>query len=335
MSFISNYLFNLGHKALQGEPDRPLLFSFYITHRCTLRCSFCSDGEGIRFQQNPISELSTADVLRLLAILRRETDTLDITGGEPMMRDDLEAVLGEAHRIGFRVALNTKGIGLERRPDLIRLADALIIGVDSMDPATLADITGQPIDSAREQLSSLEYAISECRRIGARLILSIVLLPGRMEHARQVIRFAHEKNLPYQISPQIVGKVVHADLRGDAEYGKLVDEVIGHKNSGGRVLGVSRYLEGIRRFAPFRCHPLLMPAIQPNGNLYYPCLEWKQAVVGILEENNYRRALKKARAEFGPIPRCREYCHLFCHMATSLLQSHPWAALRELKIWMN
>jgi MoaA/NifB/PqqE/SkfB family radical SAM enzyme len=335
MSFVSNYLFNLGHKALQREPDRPLLFSFYITHRCPFKCSYCSDGEGLKFQEDPVSELSTADVLRLLAILRRETDTLDITGGEPMIRDDLEEILTEAHRLGFRVALNTKGIGLEKRPDLIRFTDVLILGVDSMDPTTIADITCRPIDLAREQLSSLEYAISECRRIASRLVLSIVLLPGRMEHARQVIHFARDNGLPYQISPQIVGKIVHPDLRNDAEYVKVVDEVIGHKNSGGHVLGVSRYLEGIRSFTPFRCHPLLMPTIQPNGNLYYPCLEYKQAAVSILEVNDYRRALKKARTEFGPLPRCRDYCHLFCHMATSLLQSHPWAALKELKIWMN
>jgi pyruvate-formate lyase-activating enzyme len=335
MSFVTNYLFNLGSMVLRQEPARPLLFSYYITHRCQLNCSFCSDGEGRKFKEDPIPELSTSDALSLLTLLRRETDTLDLTGGEPMMRDYLEEILTEARRLGFRVALNTKGIGIEKRPDLIRMVDILVLGIDAMEPAILADIIGCPIEPAHEQLSALEYAITESRRFGNKLILSIVLIPGRINHARQVIRFAREKGLPYQISPQIIGKTAHPDLRGDAGYAELVDEVIAHKNVGGRVLGVSHYLEGIRRFAPFHCHPLLMPVIRPDGKLYYPCLEWKQAAVSILDENSYRRALSKARSTFGPIPRCRDYCHLFCHMATSLLQTHPWAALGELKTWMN
>jgi MoaA/NifB/PqqE/SkfB family radical SAM enzyme len=335
MSFATNYLSNLGRKVLRREPDYPLLFSYYITHRCQLQCSFCSDGEGRRFQEDPIPELSTSDALSLLAILRRETDTLDITGGEPMMRDDLEEILAEARRIGFRVVLNTKGIGIAKRPDLVRLADILVLGIDAMDPGVLADVIGRPIELACEQLSALEYAIAESRRIGNRLVLSIVLMPKRIKHAQQVIRFAREQRLPYQISPQIVGKTVHPELRGNTEYAELMDEAIVHKKSGGRVLGVIQYLEGIRRFASFRCHPLLMPVIRPDGKLYYPCLEWKQAGVSILEESGYRRALQKARSAFGPIPRCGDYCHLFCHMATSLLQTHPWAALGELRIWMN
>jgi MoaA/NifB/PqqE/SkfB family radical SAM enzyme len=335
MSFVANYLLNLGHMALRHEPERPLLFSYYITHRCQLRCSFCSDGDGRSFQEDPIAELSTSDALTLLAILRHETDTLDITGGEPMMRDDLEEILNGARSLGFRVVLNTKGIGIERRRDLIQLANVLILGIDAMEPAVLAEVIGRPAEFACEQLASMEYAISESRRIGNRLAISVVIMPQRIDHARQVIRFAREQRLPYQISPQIVGKTVHPDLRGDAKYAKLVDEVIADKKAGGRVLGVSQYLAGIRCFESFRCHPLLMPVLRPDGRLYYPCLEWKKADISILEENNYRRALRKARAAFGPLPRCGDYCHLFCHMATSLLQTHPLAALNELRIWMN
>ncbi len=335
MSFVTNYLYNLGSMALRREPGYPLLFSYYVTHRCQLKCSFCSDGEGRRFQEDPIPELPTQDAIRLLALLRRETDTLDITGGEPMLRADLEEILTEARRMGFRVALNTKGIGIENRPDLIRLVDILVIGIDALEPTALADVIGSSDELARRTLSALDYSLAQSRTIGNKLVLSIVLMPDRIEHARQVIRFAMDEGLPYQISPQIVGKTVHPDLRDNAEYKKLVTEAIGHKNAGGRVLGVNQYLEGIRHFKSFHCHPLLMPTIRPDGRLYYPCLESKQAAVSILEENSYRRALEKARSTLGRIPSCQDHCHLFCHMATSLLQTHPWAALGELKTWIN
>jgi MoaA/NifB/PqqE/SkfB family radical SAM enzyme len=198
MSFVSNYLINLGYKALRREPDRPLLFSYYITHRCRLQCSFCSDGDGRRFQEDPIPELSVSDAISLFSILRRETDTLDITGGEPMMREDLEEILAGALRLGFRIVLNTKGIGIAKRPDLIRLVDTVVLGIDAMDPAVLADVIGRPVETAREQLSALEYATGESRKIGNKLVLSIVFMPKRLDYARSVIWFARKNRLPLE-----------------------------------------------------------------------------------------------------------------------------------------
>ena len=71
MGFTWNYLTNLAELAIGREPSRPLLFSYYITHRCHLNCRYCCDGDGRRFAEDPIPELDTADVKRLLSILRR------------------------------------------------------------------------------------------------------------------------------------------------------------------------------------------------------------------------------------------------------------------------
>ncbi len=98
-------------------------------------------------------------------------------------------------------------------------------------------------------------------------------------------------------------------------------------------MGVPRYLKGVRDVLPFRCHPLLMPTIRPDGRLYYPCLEAGVAPVSIIESGGYEQALAVARSRYGPPPACRDKCHLFCHMALSLLQRHPLAALRELRSW--
>jgi hypothetical protein len=73
--------------------------------------------------------------------------------------------------------------------------------------------------------------------------------------------------------------------------------------------------------------------IRPDGRLYYPCLESLQAEIGLLEAGSYDAALEAARARHGEIPPCRDCCHLFCHMALSLLQRHPLAALREARAW--
>jgi MoaA/NifB/PqqE/SkfB family radical SAM enzyme len=335
MGFVGNYLLNLGGLGLGREPTRPLLFSYYLTHRCLLNCRYCSDGDGKRFSEDPIPELDTKDSKRLLSLLRAAGDTLDITGGEPLLRADLEEILEHARRLGFRTVLNTKGQGLPGRPDLLRLSDVLVLSLDTLDPDGLAALVGRPRYVAQEILAALQYALENRRRVGTKLVLSAVATPANLEQVAEVLGFALEQRLGFQLSPEIVGTTVHPELRANDAYRRLVDRVRQAKRAQRGVLGVPEYLLGIRDFRPFRCHPLLMPVIRPDGRMYYPCLEWKEAQIDLLAADSYPAALREARRRFGPIPPCRDCCHIFCHMALSLLQTHPLSALGELRHWRN
>ena len=99
MGFTWNYTINLAAAMTGRQPSRPLLFSYYVTHRCALRCRYCSDGSGRRFNEVPSAELTIHEAKGLISILARSADTLDITGGEPMARPDNDhAPGGEAVR---------------------------------------------------------------------------------------------------------------------------------------------------------------------------------------------------------------------------------------------
>lgn len=333
MGFVGNYLKNLGGLCLGREPMRPLMFSYYITHRCALNCCYCCDGDGKRFSEDPIPELGTADVKRLLSILRKAGDTLDITGGEPLMRDDLEEILSHARGLGFRTVLNTKGIGLPARSGLLKDIDVLVISIDTLDPEGLAVLIGRPRPLAEAILASLEYVLAERLRTGTKLVLSVVATPENLADVSRVLDFTVEHGVGFQVSPEIVGRAVNPLLRENDGYRKLMDRVLQTKEGRRGVLGVPEYLRGIRDFGRFRCHPLLMPVIRPDGRMYYPCLEWKRAEISLLETGDYAAALRAAQRQFGAIPACRDCCHIFCHMALSLLQSHPCSALGELRHW--
>lgn len=333
MGFVVNYTRNLAALALQRQPQRPLLFSYYITHRCDLNCHYCCDGEGKRFKEDHVPELATSDVIRLLHILRRAADTLDITGGEPLLREDLEEVLAEARRLGLRTVLNTKAIGIHGRQALLRHSDTIVLSLDSLDAGKLAVLIGRPREQADEVLSSLRVLLEKRNEFGFKLVLSAVATPDNLEDVAEVLRFAVENRLGFHLSPEIVGTHANQALRGNTRYQELVETVRRRKTQGKGVLGVDEYLCGIRDFSPFVCHPQLMPVIRPDGRMYYPCLESKQAEISVLEAGDYWRALKMARARYGEVPKCGECCHIFCHAALSLLQRHPLAALKEMRHW--
>src|SRR6266516_3500900 len=66
--------------------------------------------------QRPGPPLDTAAWLDVLSQAREMGAVqLGLSGGEPLLRDDLEEIVAHAHRLGFYVNLITSGVGLTER----------------------------------------------------------------------------------------------------------------------------------------------------------------------------------------------------------------------------
>ena len=81
-----------------------------LTYRCPLHCVFCYNPTDFA-RTGP--ELDTADWLRVLREARAlGAVQLGLSGGEPLLRDDLEPIVAEAHALGYYINLITSGVGL-------------------------------------------------------------------------------------------------------------------------------------------------------------------------------------------------------------------------------
>lgn len=92
-------------------PGPPLWLLAELTYRCPLHCVFCYNP--IDFATQTDHELSTDDWLRVLRE-GRELGAVQcgLSGGEPLLRDDLEVIVVEARRLGYYTNLLTSGVGL-------------------------------------------------------------------------------------------------------------------------------------------------------------------------------------------------------------------------------
>jgi MoaA/NifB/PqqE/SkfB family radical SAM enzyme len=126
--------FGLGHWAAAGKAAvlaavcgrrTPLAVSYLITNRCDSCCAYCDRW------RNPGPELTTEQVFELLAGLRGlGTRFLQITGGEPFLRDDLPAIAARARELGLHVGVNTNGSLVEQRPEVLRHVDHVCLSLD-------------------------------------------------------------------------------------------------------------------------------------------------------------------------------------------------------------
>ena len=91
--------------------SKPLWLLAELTYRCPLQCPYCSNPIEIAKYKN---ELSTDDWIRVMQQARKMGATqLGFSGGEPLVRKDLEDLIKEARRLGYYTNLITSGVGMD------------------------------------------------------------------------------------------------------------------------------------------------------------------------------------------------------------------------------
>jgi len=124
-----------------GRPLRDLRIS--VTDRCNFRCVYCMPkevfGRSYRFMER--AELLTFEELERLAraFARHGVEKIRITGGEPLLRRDLEQLIERLASIdGLDLTLTTNGALLPQKAEALAAAGLrrVTVSLDSLDDAT-------------------------------------------------------------------------------------------------------------------------------------------------------------------------------------------------------
>ena len=100
-----------GSDSKQSKP--PLWLLAELTYRCPLQCPYCSNPVEIAKYKD---ELSTEDWIRVMRQARKMgAAQLGFSGGEPLARRDLEALIAEARSLGYYTNLITSGVGMDEK----------------------------------------------------------------------------------------------------------------------------------------------------------------------------------------------------------------------------
>ena len=175
----------------------PLWLLAELTYQCPLHCVFCYNPTQHARIKDELTTAQWVDVMRQARKLGAAQ--LGFSGGEPLVRDDLEELVQEAHALGYYTNLITSGVGLtEARAQ--RLKDA---GLDHVQ------LSFQ--DSTRELNDFLSHTKTfELKQKVARLIKA---------HDWPMVMncVLHRHNLPH------VGQIIEMALALEAEYLELAN----------------------------------------------------------------------------------------------------------------
>jgi pyrroloquinoline quinone biosynthesis protein E len=181
-----------GNVAPNGRPGPPLWLLLELTYRCPLHCAYCSNPT--EFARTG-EELGTDDWLRVLREARAlGAVQLGLSGGEPLMRDDLEPIVEEAHALGYYINLITSGVGLSES----RIRALKAAGLDHIQ-LSFQDSTREMNDflSSTRTFDLKSKVAALIKRYEYPMVLNVVLHRLNIDHVGQILEMAQSMGAEY------------------------------------------------------------------------------------------------------------------------------------------
>ena len=172
---------------------QPLWLLAEITYRCPLHCAFCYNPTD--YADHTTNELNTDEWIKVLRDARKMGALqLGISGGEPLLRDDIEDIVTEANQLGYYSNLITSGVGLtEKRIDAFKAG-----GLDHIQ-LSMHDITEEisnfVTDTKTFKLKQKVAAMIKDR--GYPMVLNVVIHRYNIGHIKEILEMAEKLGADY------------------------------------------------------------------------------------------------------------------------------------------
>ena len=160
-----------------------------VVRRCNLGCPVCFAASTSEHDQPPSIEALRAVLDHLLVAAGRVP--IQLSGGEPTLRDDLPEIVALASSLGFpHIQLNTNGIRIGRDKEYLRgLKNAGLSAVflqwDGLDDAVYRAVRGADL------LQMKRSALDNCAELHLGVILVPTLVPGvNTDQIGGIVQFA-------------------------------------------------------------------------------------------------------------------------------------------------
>lgn len=178
---------------LDPEPiSQPRWFLAELTYRCPLACSYCSnplDYERYADELSTDQWKSALDEARKLGAIQ-----LCFSGGEPLLRKDLEELSAHARGLGFYSQVSTSGVGLNEA----RLAGLRDAGLDHMQlsfQAATADVNDYIGGAKTFELKKRTARL--IKQYGFSMLLNVVVHRHNVDQVDRILDMAEELEADY------------------------------------------------------------------------------------------------------------------------------------------
>ncbi len=308
----------------------PLSVYLNLTYRCANRCIYCNYPN---LDEGKEHEMSTGQILKLIdEMAEAGTRKLQLTGGEPLLREDIGDIIHHAKKRGIFTGISASGIFIPECIDKIKDVDIIFISLDgerdvhdSIRGKGSCDKAIRAIEALKENNIDV-WTTSVISKRNSKSIDYILGVAKRMRFiANFVLYYYINDNSNNHLSPRDTIKDL---VLSNDENTRIIESLIRKKRAGEPIGSSYSYFEYLLNWKDFsvihrkeivngvKCWAgKLFCHIDPCGMLY-PCgtAHWRVKGHSVTE-----LGLRKA-FELSKNTPC-ESCILACHLENNLLFS--------------
>ncbi len=161
-----------------------------ITDRCNMKCTYCFANSSMDASLDPDMD-TIRTMFETVKKCQNEPTCIQISGGEPTLRDDLPEIISMGKQVGItHIELNTNGVRIAGDQDYFdRIAsaglDAIYLGFDGVSDDVYLQRTGRKLFDVKKEV------INKCEKAGIGVVL-VPLVAGNynLHEVGRIIDFA-------------------------------------------------------------------------------------------------------------------------------------------------
>lgn len=260
---ISNRLL----QAMFFKRKTPLVITWNITYRCNLRCKYC------RHWEIKTEEMATADAFELIKdVGSAGVKIIIISGGEPLLREDIKDIIYSCKMKGMYVLINSNGTLIKDRISRLRGVDEVKLSLDGPRGANDA-VRGEGV------FDKVIEAIEICKTKGIKVTLTAVISKYNVAEIPFLIEMAVKNKVGVYFQP--ADKCLSGDADKDiscapdeGEFKNVIRYLLKEKSKGN--IAINNSVSGLKHLYNWP-HPrrinycladLIYCIIEPDGRIF-------------------------------------------------------------------
>jgi len=239
----------------------PLCVELRITDRCNYGCRYCNTKQQKK-------EMTKDEIFRIIDLISDKVAHINISGGEPLLRDDIGEIISYIKSKHIYLTLITNGSLVRDRINDLRKLNLLVVSLDG--PEELND-NQRGVGSYKKAIDAVKIA----KKNNIKVNLAAVITKKSLRCVRGILNISNELNAPIIFQPFSsfnLGYDLSSDLRmTENDKGLFYNEIM--KYSKDYLIGMSnhalKFLFQGDYFQKSKCYAgLLHFRIEPNGDIF-------------------------------------------------------------------
>lgn len=298
----------------------PVLAQIVVTRRCNLSCAYCNEFDSHSAPVRTVEVIRRIDALTALG-----TSMVDLSGGEPLLHPDLDAIIRRIREHDMLAGLLTNGYFLSRaRINALNRAglDHLQISIDNAQPDAVS----------KKSLSVLDAKLQLLARYATFAVNINSVLGGSLQDPQAALLIARRAiELGFTATVGLIHDSRGALIPLTPAQRSVYDQIVGLTRSPYSVSGQTRFQENLARGLPNAWH------CRAGSRYLYVCedglVHWcsQQRGYPAIPLSAYSAA--DLEREFHTEKRCAPYCTISCVHRVALidrLRERPMETMTEL-----